>query len=114
MPSLRDGFDSRGNALNNAAVREVSTMFASVSLPEGWRAVQTPPSLFRRFQFDSYRDTRAFLERLAALSEETGLYPDLGFGTTHVNVTLYGANGQAPGDSEVNFANRAAALALPG
>ena len=88
-------------------------MFASLSLPEGWRAVQTPPSLFRRFQFDSYRDTRAFLERLAALSEETALYPDLGFGTTHVNVTLYGANGRAPGAPEVDFASRAAALAFP-
>jgi 4a-hydroxytetrahydrobiopterin dehydratase len=89
-------------------------MFASLSLPEGWRAVPTPPSLFRRFQFDSYRDTRAFLERLAALSEETGLYPDLGFGTTHVNVTLYGIYGRAPGTPEIEFASRAAALAFPG
>ncbi len=88
-------------------------MFASLSLPEGWRAVQTPPSLFRRFQFDCYRDTRAFLERLAALSEETKLYPDLGFGTTHVNVTLYGPSGRVPGDAEVDFASRAAALAFP-
>ncbi len=75
---------------------------------------ETPPSLFRRFQFDCYRDTRAFLERLSVLSKETGLYPDLGFGTTHVNVTLYGANGGVPGASEVDFASRAAALALPG
>ncbi len=86
----------------------------TASVPEGWREVPTPPSLFRRFQFDSYRDTRAFLERLAGLSEETGLYPDLGFGTTHVNVTLYGQGGQAPGADEVNFASRASALAMPG
>jgi pterin-4a-carbinolamine dehydratase len=89
-------------------------MFDELSMPEGWRAVPTPPSLFRRFQFDSYRDTRAFLERLAALSEETGLYPDLGFGTTHVNVTVYGTNGRPPGANEVDFASRAAALAVPG
>lgn len=89
-------------------------MFDTLSLPEGWRAVPTPPSLFRRFQFDCYRDTRAFLERLAALSEETKLYPDLGFGTTHVNVTLYGREGGAPGDNELDFASRATALALQG
>ncbi len=88
-------------------------MFDELSMPEGWRAVATPPSLFRRFQFDSYRDTRAFLERLAALSEETGLYPDLGFGTTHVNVTVYGTNGRPPGATEADFASRAAALAVP-
>jgi pterin-4a-carbinolamine dehydratase len=89
-------------------------MFDTLSLPDGWRATPSPPSLFRRFQFDCYRDTRAFLERLAALSEETGLYPDLGFGTTHVNVTLYGPDGRAPGEQEVNFAGRAAALAFSG
>ena len=88
-------------------------MFASLPLPEGWKSVQQPPSLFRRFQFASYRDTRAFLDRLAALSEETGLYPDLGFGPTHVNVTVYGADGKAPGNPEIDFASRAAGLAFP-
>jgi len=114
MSSSHDAFDRPGSLLSDSALRERSMMFATLSLPEGWRAVSTPPSLFRRFQFDSYRDTRAFLERLAALSEETGLYPDLGFGTTHVNVTLYGTDGRAPGDKEVDFASRAAALAFPG
>ena len=90
-----------------------SQLCATLPLPEGWKAVQHPPSLFRRFQFASYRDTRAFLDRLAALSEETGLYPDLGFGPTHVNVTVYGADGSAPGLRETEFASRAAGLAFP-
>jgi pterin-4a-carbinolamine dehydratase len=76
--------------------------------------VQNPPSLFRRFEFASYGETRAYLDRLAALSQETGLYPDLGFGPTHVNVTVYGADGKAPGAKEIEFAGKAAALALPG
>jgi pterin-4a-carbinolamine dehydratase len=80
-------------------------------LAPGWERVARPPSLFRRYDFASYRQTRAFLDALAALSDETGLYPDLGFGRTHVNVTLYGAGGGTPGDPEVGFANRAAALA---
>jgi pterin-4a-carbinolamine dehydratase len=88
-------------------------MSASLPLPEGWRSVEKPPSLFRRFEFASYRDTRAFLDRLAALSQETGLYPDLGFGPTHVNVTVYGPNGAPPGASELGFATRAAALEKP-
>ncbi len=88
-------------------------MVGTLTPPEGWNSVQQPPSLFRRFEFGSYRDTRAFLDRLAALSEETGLYPDLGFGPKHVNVTVYGADGKAPGDREIEFASRAAGLALP-
>jgi pterin-4a-carbinolamine dehydratase len=89
-------------------------MSATLPPPEGWKSVQQPPSLFRRFEFASYGETRAYLDRLAALSEETGLYPDLGFGPTHVNVTVYGADGKAPGAREIEFAGKAAALALPG
>ena len=87
------------------------TMAADNELPQGWKSVERPPSLFRRFEFSSYGDTRAFLDRLAALSEETGLYPDLGFGTTHVNVTVYRSGGGQPGPAEFDFAARAAALA---
>jgi pterin-4a-carbinolamine dehydratase len=79
-------------------------------LPDGWDRVAAPASLFRRYEFGSYRQTRAFLDGLAALSDETGLFPDLGFGTTYVNVTLYGAGGSAPGDNELQFAIRTAAL----
>jgi pterin-4a-carbinolamine dehydratase len=85
----------------------------TLPIPEGWQSVRQPPSLFRRFQFASYRDTRAFLDRLTGLSEETGLYPDLGFGPTHVNVTVHGSEGKAPGSAEIEFASRAAGLAFP-
>ena len=88
-------------------------MGAILPLPEGWKAVDQPPSLFRRFQFASYRETRAFLDRLAVLSEETSLYPDLGFGPTHVNVTVYGPDGKTPGEHEIDFASKAAKLAFP-
>ena len=114
MSSSHSACSGRDSIASDATRLKGDTMFDTLSLPEGWRAVPTPQSLFRRFQFDCYRDTRAFLERLAALSEETGLYPDLGFGPTHVNVTIYGADGRAPGDREVAFASRAAALAFPG
>jgi pterin-4a-carbinolamine dehydratase len=92
---------------------EGRTMAETLPLPEGWEAVERPPSLFRRFQFTSYRETRAFLDRLAKLSEETKLYPDLGFGTTHVNVTVHGSDGKAPGEREIDFVGKAAKLALP-
>lgn len=99
--------------LDRSTVQGEFVMSAPLSLPEGWRSVPTPPSYFRRFQFDKYQDTRAFLDRLADLSKETGLYPDLGFGTTHVNVTVYGADGQPPGAVEAEFATRVTALAFP-
>jgi len=82
-------------------------MSSASAPPEGWTAVARPPSLFRRFEFPSYAQTRAFLDRLAGLSEETGLYPDLCFGPRHVNVTIpTGALEARDGE----FARRAAAL----
>jgi len=80
-------------------------------LADGWERVARPPALFRRFEFASYEQTRAFLDRLAALSQETGLYPDLGFAARHANVTIYGEGGTTPGAAECSFADRAAGLA---
>ena len=89
-------------------------MFATLSLPAGWKLVQQPPSLFRRFEFQSYAETRTFLDRLAGLSERTGLFPDLGFGTKYVNATLHGADGNLPGAAEFEFATSASDLFEPG
>ena len=79
--------------------------------PEGWTEVARPPSLYRRFEFAAYSETRVFLDRLAGLSKETGLYPDLSFARTYVNVTVYDADGAAVGAEARTFAARAEAIA---
>ncbi len=89
-------------------------MSGTLRLPNGWKPVSSPPSLFCRYEFANYAETREFLDRLTLLSEETRLYPDLGFGKTHVNVTIHGSDGQMPGPAEVEFAARAACLAVAG
>jgi pterin-4a-carbinolamine dehydratase len=45
--------------------------------------------LERRLEFSDYETTRVFLERSEALSEATGIYPNLSFGRTYVNLTLF-------------------------
>jgi pterin-4a-carbinolamine dehydratase len=80
--------------------------------PEGWTEVEKPPSLYRRFEFAAYPETRAFLERLAGLSKETGLYPDLSFSRTYVNVTVHGSDGAGVGTEARTFAARAEAIAV--
>ena len=78
--------------------------------PEGWTEVERPPSLYRRFEFAAYPETRDFLERLAGLSKETGLYPDLSFTRTHVNVTVHASGGPAVGAEAREFAARTEAI----
>jgi 4a-hydroxytetrahydrobiopterin dehydratase len=79
--------------------------------PAAWTEVERPPSLYRRFEFADYAETRAFLDRLASLSKETGLYPDLSFTRTHVTVTVHGS-GEGTVDAEARgFAARAEAIA---
>lgn len=78
--------------------------------PEGWREIERPASLFRRFEFADYSEVRSFLDRLAGLSKETGLYPDLNFSRTHVNVTVYGSGGAAVDATAREFAARAGTL----
>lgn len=74
-------------------------------VPEGWEARGKPPTLFRRFAFERYADTRDFLDALAALSEETGVHPqNINFGSTYVNVTLDAADGVALTEAEYSLA----------
>jgi pterin-4a-carbinolamine dehydratase len=54
-----------------------------------WREKASPARLERRFEFDDYQGTREFLERAAELSEHTRVYPDVSFGRTYVNMTVY-------------------------
>ena len=86
-------------------------MQPTIELPEAWKAVSQPPSLFCRYEFKSYAQTREFLDGLVVLSEETRLFPDLGFARTFVNITLRGRDGAAPGGAEIDYARRAAVLA---
>lgn len=83
-------------------------------IPQGWEARGKPPTLFRRFAFERYGETREFLDALAALSEETGMHPqNINFGTTYVNVTLEAADGGELGEAELTLATRINALCKP-
>lgn len=90
------------------------TEIAAASLPEGWEERGRPPTLFRRFEFGRYGETRDFLDALAALTEELGLHPqNINFGSTYVNITLEASEGGAPGEAERVFAARVNALYVP-
>lgn len=76
-------------------------------MPEGWEARGKPPTLFRRFAFERYADTRDFLDALAALSEDTGIHPqNISFGATYANVTLEAADGVALTEADYSLAAR--------
>jgi len=76
-------------------------------LPTGWEARGKPPTLFRRFEFARYGETRDFLDALAALAEETGVHPqNINFGSTYVNITLEAGDGVALSDTEYAIATR--------
>ena len=53
-----------------------------------WTKQDLPPMLSQRFEFENYAETRSFLDGVAKLAEEVGLYPSLSFGKTYVSVTI--------------------------
>ncbi len=67
---------------------------AADAIPKGWKVIERPAGLFRRYDFESYAQTRLYLELLAKESERVGRYPDLSFGPRHVNVTI-GVDGES-------------------
>ncbi|MBL1260017.1 MAG: 4a-hydroxytetrahydrobiopterin dehydratase [Thiotrichaceae bacterium] len=57
-------------------------------MSEHWKVRKRPVRLERRFEFESYDDTRDFLDLAAELAEKEDYYPDMSFGRTHVSITL--------------------------
>ncbi|MBX6419807.1 MAG: 4a-hydroxytetrahydrobiopterin dehydratase [Nevskia sp.] len=81
---------------------------------DGWQRCGKPATLTRRFTFEGYAQTRAFLAALAQLSETLGRHPqNISFGTTYANITLEAENGADFSESEKQFAARIASLAEP-
>ena len=53
-----------------------------------WELRNRPFRLEKRFEFDTYEETREFLDRLGAHSEAVNRFPDISFGKTYVNITI--------------------------
>ncbi|MCE5360241.1 hypothetical protein [Candidatus Igneacidithiobacillus taiwanensis] len=60
----------------------------SLTCPSGWEERTKPLGWSRRFVFADYEATRAFLDRLTALSESSGYYPNLNFARDYVVITM--------------------------
>lgn len=77
----------------------------------GWETHVRPAYMFRRFEFSAYHETRDFLDRLGKLSEETGCYPDISFGTGYANITIHARDDAEVSDEDVAFAKQVSDLA---
>jgi pterin-4a-carbinolamine dehydratase len=76
-----------------------------------WRERTRPLRLERRVEFGDYEALRDFLDGVAALSESTQIYPNLSFGRTYVNFTLFAEEGSAQMGPELEaFARQVDAL----
>lgn len=70
-----------------------------------WRIENKPPVMTRKFLFDSYEETRAFVNALADLSESTGYYPNMTYSQTQATITIYAdADENNLSESEFDFA----------
>ena len=55
---------------------------------KNWEERKRPIRLEKRFEFDSYDQTRDFLDHLGQKCELEKRFPDISFGTKYVNITL--------------------------
>lgn len=70
-----------------------------------WRIEDKPPVMTRKLLFDSYEETRAFVNALADLSESTGYYPNMTYSQTQATITIYAdADENSLSESEFDFA----------
>lgn len=69
-----------------------------------WTERTRPTRLERRVEFPDYETTRRFLEGAEVSCKAAGIYPDISFGRTYVNLTLH-----AEGDTLAEPLHRLAA-----
>ena len=82
-------------------------------MSQQWEERQRPPRLEGRYEFDSYRALRDFLDSAAELSEREGFYPDMGFGRDYVNITIHASDADSElGEEQHRFAQELDALAM--
>ncbi len=53
-----------------------------------WETRKRPIRLEKRFEFETYNETRDFLDQLGEHSEQVKRFPDISFGRTYANITL--------------------------
>jgi 4a-hydroxytetrahydrobiopterin dehydratase len=58
-----------------------------------WQERNRPLRLEKRYEFDNYDALRAFLDEAADLSEQKGLYPDIGFSRNYASFTINAEEG---------------------
>ena len=73
--------------------------------PINWRIDNKPPVMTKQFTFESYQQTRSFINHLAELSEKTGYYPNLTFSQSQATVTIY-TDEKELGVEEYDFAHQ--------
>ena len=80
-------------------------------MSQQWQERKRPERLERRYEFMNYSTLRDFLDRAAELSEQEGLYPDMGFGRDYVNMTIHADDDNSLGDVQRRFAQQLDTLA---
>ena len=75
-----------------------------------WHERKRPVCLERRYEFETYDDTRDFLDKLGDHSEATQRFPDISSGRTYVNITIR-PDDDAP-DASLSEADRALATEI--
>ena len=75
-----------------------------------WHERKRPICLEKRFEFESYKSTRDFLDKLGDHSEAIQRFPDISFGKTYVNITLRPESDEA--DAVLTDADRSFAVEI--
>jgi len=60
---------------------------------KNWQERSRPSRLEKRYEFENYDALRIFLDAAADLSEQKGVFPDIGFGKTYANFKIHADEG---------------------
>ena len=54
-----------------------------------WDEKKTPPRIEKRFEFESYKETSDFMEKIESLCKEKKIFPNISFGGKFASITIF-------------------------
>lgn len=81
-----------------------------MNIPEGWTLAESGKSISRRWRFDNFGQSLAFVNELGKLAEQANHHPDITFGWGYADITFTTHDSDTLSEKDINMAEKTNAL----
>ncbi len=81
-----------------------------MNIPQGWELAASGKSISRRWKFNNFVESLAFVNKLGEMAEDANHHPDIEFGWGYANITFTTHDSDSLSDNDIAMAEKTNAL----